>query len=66
MVEGATVVTVVVKIVVSQTPLSTMERLNIDAVSAFEVLARLSQEFNIKLVDIARQFIDRKHPTTRT
>lgn len=43
-----------------------MERLNIDAVSAFEVLARLSQESNIKLVDVARQLIDREHPTTRT
>ncbi len=35
-----------------------MERCKVDAVRAFEMLARLSQDSNIKLVDVARQIID--------
>jgi ANTAR domain/GAF domain len=35
-----------------------MERFHIDAVHAFELLARLSQETNTKLVEIAQQIID--------
>ena len=32
-----------------------MERFDIDAVAAFDLLKRLSQDSNTKLVDIARQ-----------
>lgn len=35
-----------------------MERYNVDDVQAFEMLRRLSQEANVKLVDIAQQVID--------
>ncbi|KMO78885.1 ANTAR domain protein [Mycolicibacterium chubuense] len=37
-----------------------MERYKVDAVRAFELIARLSQDSNIKLIDVARQIID--HP----
>lgn len=37
-----------------------MERYKVDAVRAFELIARLSQDSNIKLVDVARRIID--HP----
>ena len=35
-----------------------MERFNVDAVRAFEMLRQLSQEGNVKLTDIARRVID--------
>lgn len=34
-----------------------MERFDIDAVHAFDLLARLSQESNVKLVDIAERLV---------
>ncbi len=39
-----------------------MERYNLDAVEAFQLLARLSQQSNIKLLDIAKALIDSDHP----
>jgi hypothetical protein len=39
-----------------------MERFNLDAVEAFEVLTRLSQQSNIKVIDIAKGLIDSEHP----
>jgi GAF domain-containing protein len=39
-----------------------MERFNLDAVEAFELLARLSQRSNTKLVDVAKALIDSEHP----
>ncbi|MEO9329760.1 GAF and ANTAR domain-containing protein [Gordonia aurantiaca] len=37
-----------------------MERFGIDALAAFDLLKRLSQESNTKLVDIARQIVDKR------
>lgn len=37
-----------------------MERFNVDAVQAFEILKRLSQGSNTKLVEIAHQLIERR------
>ncbi|OBH00385.1 response regulator receiver protein [Mycobacterium sp. E2699] len=42
-----------------------MERFNLDAVEAFELLARLSQQSNTKLIEIARSLIDAEHPLKR-
>jgi GAF domain-containing protein len=42
-----------------------MERFNLDAVEAFDLLARLSQQSNTKLIDIARALIDSEHPLKR-
>lgn len=39
-----------------------MERFNLDAVEAFELLTRLSQQSNIRLVEIAAALIDSEHP----
>jgi GAF domain-containing protein len=39
-----------------------MERFNLDAVEAFDLLARLSQQSNTKLIEIARALIDSEHP----
>jgi len=39
-----------------------MERFNLDAVEAFELLARLSQRSNIKLIEVAKALIDDEHP----
>lgn len=39
-----------------------MERFNLDAVEAFELLTRLSQKSNTKLIDIATALIDGEHP----
>jgi ANTAR domain/GAF domain len=39
-----------------------MERFNLDAVGAFELLTRLSQRSNTKLIDIAKALIDSEHP----
>jgi GAF domain-containing protein len=39
-----------------------MERFTIDAVQAFELLRRLSQDTNTPLVDVARQIIDAERP----
>jgi GAF domain-containing protein len=39
-----------------------MERFNLDAVEAFELLTRLSQQSNTKLIDIAQGLIDSEHP----
>ncbi len=41
-----------------------MERFSIDAVQAFELLRRLSQDSNVKLVELARQLVETDHPTT--
>lgn len=40
-----------------------MERFNVDAVRAFELLQRLSQETNTKLVDLAQRLIETDRPT---
>ncbi|MFD0837652.1 GAF and ANTAR domain-containing protein [Williamsia serinedens] len=40
-----------------------MERFDIDAVSAFELLKRLSQDTNAALRDVATQLVDADHPT---
>nr|WP_235852625.1 GAF and ANTAR domain-containing protein [Mycobacterium interjectum] len=42
-----------------------MERFNLDAVEAFELLSRLSQKSNTKLIEIARSLIDSEHPLKR-
>lgn len=39
-----------------------MERFSLDAVEAFELLTRLSQQSNTRLVDIAAALIDSEHP----
>ena len=41
-----------------------MERYNIDAVEAFELLSKLSQDSNIALARVAAQLIEADHPTT--
>lgn len=42
-----------------------MERFNLDAVEAFELLTRLSQKSNTRLIDIAKSLIDNEHPLKR-
>lgn len=42
-----------------------MERFNLDAVEAFELLTRLSQQSNRKVIDIAKALIDSEHPLKR-
>jgi GAF domain-containing protein len=42
-----------------------MERFNLDAVEAFDLLTRLSQKSNLKLIDIAKTLIDAEHPLKR-
>jgi hypothetical protein len=42
-----------------------MERFNLDAIEAFELLTRLSQQSNTRLVDIAAALIDSEHPLKR-
>jgi ANTAR domain/GAF domain len=42
-----------------------MERFNLDTVAAFELLTRLSQQFNIRLTDIAARLIESEHPLRR-
>jgi ANTAR domain/GAF domain len=42
-----------------------MERFNLDAVEAFELLSRLSQQSNIKLIEVATSLIDSEHPLKR-
>lgn len=39
-----------------------MERFDLDAVEAFELLTRLSQQSNTRVVDIATALIDSEHP----
>jgi GAF domain-containing protein len=39
-----------------------MERFDIDALEAFHLLTRISQQSNIKLIEIARALIDSEHP----
>lgn len=39
-----------------------MERFGIDAVEAFQLLTRVSQQSNIKLIEIARSLIESEHP----
>ena len=39
-----------------------MERFNLDAVEAFELLTRLSQESNTRLIEIAAALINSEHP----
>ncbi|MEM6109009.1 ANTAR domain-containing protein [Mycobacterium sp. 050272] len=41
-----------------------MERFNVDAAAAFDLLAKLSQQANIRLVDIARKLVEMDHPST--
>lgn len=38
-----------------------MERFTVDAAAAFDLLAKLSQGANIRLVDIARQLVEMDH-----
>lgn len=40
-----------------------MERFSIDAVQAFELLRRLSQDSNVKLVELATQLVETDHPS---
>lgn len=42
-----------------------MERFNLDAIEAFELLTRLSQQSNTRLADIAKGLIDSEHPLKR-
>lgn len=42
-----------------------MERFNLDAIEAFELLSRLSQQSNTKLIEIATSLIDSEHPLKR-
>lgn len=42
-----------------------MERFNLDAVEAFELLTRLSQRSNTRLIDIAHGLVDSEHPIKR-
>ncbi|OBI31374.1 GAF and ANTAR domain-containing protein [Mycobacterium sp. E2238] len=42
-----------------------MERFNLDAVEAFELLTRLSQRSNTRLIDIAKSLIESEHPLKR-
>lgn len=42
-----------------------MERFNIDSVEAFELLTRLSQQSNTKLIDLAAALIESEHPLKR-
>jgi hypothetical protein len=39
-----------------------MERFNLDAIEAFELLTRLSQQSNTKIADIAHVLIETEHP----
>jgi len=39
-----------------------MERFDLDAVEAFELLTRLSQQSNAKVIDIAKALVDSEHP----
>lgn len=39
-----------------------MERFNLDAIESFELLTRLSQQSNTRLVDVAAALIDSEHP----
>ncbi|OBH68201.1 response regulator receiver protein [Mycobacterium intracellulare] len=39
-----------------------MERFGIDAVEAFQLLTRVSQQSNVKLIEIARALIESEHP----
>jgi AmiR/NasT family two-component response regulator len=43
-----------------------MERFNVDAVRAFELLVRLSQNSNARVADIAADFVDRATRTSPT
>lgn len=42
-----------------------VERFNLDAVEAFELLVRLSQQSNTRLIDIAKSLIDSERPLKR-
>lgn len=43
-----------------------MERYDIDAIAAFQLLARLSQTSNIKLVDVAQRLVAADHPSPKS
>lgn len=43
-----------------------MERFDINAVAAFELLARLSQQSNVKIAEIAQRLIAADHPPTES
>lgn len=38
-----------------------MERYDVDAVHAFELLKQLSQSWNTRLADVARKLVESKH-----
>ncbi len=40
-----------------------MERFSIDALQAWELLRKLSQDANVSVFDLARQLIEADHPT---
>jgi transcriptional regulator with GAF, ATPase, and Fis domain len=40
-----------------------MERYNVNAIQAFELLRTLSQESNVRLYDVARRLVENEHPT---
>lgn len=40
-----------------------MERYSVNAIQAFDLLRKLSQESNIRLYDIARQLVENDHPS---
>lgn len=42
-----------------------MERFDVDAVQAWELMRKLSQDANIKVAELARKLIDADHPTKR-
>lgn len=41
-----------------------MERFDLDAVQAFDLLKRLSQDSNTRLADVAKMLVSREHPPT--
>lgn len=42
-----------------------MERFNLDAVEAFDLVTRLSQQSNRKVIDVARSLVESEHPLKR-
>lgn len=51
--------------IIGQAKGTLMERFHLDAVEAFDLLARLSQQTNTKLVHVAQRLIDAEHPSPR-
>ena len=50
--------------IIGQAKVMIMERFHVDAVQAFELLARLSQNTNTPVVDVARQIVNRRQANT--